>query len=121
MYYYIYKQWILRVNVVLSFTAKPLRKGHWLVRSGLLKNIEDFWTNEYYFLHSHVHHSMKAEKPLKFIVVLYSITGFVKFTQCDCRTAALGRHVHVTAVLSIFSDYVAEYRYIIQSCTSNPC
>ena len=31
---------------------------------------------------------MKEEKRLKVIVVLSSITGFVKFTQCDCRAAA---------------------------------
>ena len=70
---------------------KPLRKGHWLVRSGFLENVEDCRTNEIYFLRGNVHHSMKAEKPLKVLVVLSSITGFVKFAQCDCRAAALSR------------------------------
>ena len=105
-----------------TVTAKPLRKGYWLVRSGFLENIEDCLTNENYFLRGHVHHSMKAEKPLKVILVLSSIPGFVKFTQCDCRAAALGRCAHVTAVLLMLSDYVAENGYIVQdACTSNPC
>ena len=81
-----------------TVTAKPLRKGRWLVRSGFLENMEDCRTNENYFLRGRVHHSMKAEKPLKVIVVLSSITGFVKFTQCDCRAAALGRCAYVTVV-----------------------
>ena len=36
--------------------------------------------NQSYVLSGHVHHSMKAEKPLNAIVVLSSIAGFVKFT-----------------------------------------
>ena len=83
-----------------TVTAKPLRKGSWLVRSGFLENMEDCGTNENYFLRGHVHHFMKAEKPLRvLLVVLSKITGFVKFTQCDCRAAALGRCAHVAAVL----------------------
>ena len=81
-----------------TVTAKPLRKGHCLVRSGFLENMEDCRTNENYLLCGHVHNSMKAEKPLKVFVTLSSITGFVKFTQCDCRAAALGRCAHMTAV-----------------------
>ena len=71
-----------------TVTGKPLRKGSWLVRSGILENMEDCRTNWSFFLRGHVHHSMKEEKRLKVIVVLSSITGFVKFTQCDCRAAA---------------------------------
>ena len=56
---------------------------------------------------------MKAEKPLKVIAVLGSITGFVKFTECDCRAAALGRCAHMTAILLMLSDYVAEKGYIV--------
>ena len=63
-----------------TVTAKTLRKGSWLVRSGFLENIEDCRTNENYFSRGHVHQSMKAEKLLKVIVILNSITGFVKFT-----------------------------------------
>ena len=81
-----------------TVTAKPLRKGHCLVRSGFLENTEDCRTNENYLLCDHVHNSMQAEKPLKVFVTLSSITGFVKFTQCDCRAAALGRCAHMTAV-----------------------
>ena len=47
-----------------TVTAKLLRKGSWLVRSGFLENMEDCGTNENYFLRGHVHHFMKAEKPL---------------------------------------------------------
>ena len=61
-----------------TVTAKPLRKGRSQVRSGFLENMEDSRTNENYFLRGHVHYSMKAEKPLKVIVVLSSVTGFVK-------------------------------------------
>ena len=65
---------------------------------------------------------MKAEKPLKIIVVLISITRFVKFTQCDCWAAALARCAHVTAVLLMLGDNVAEHGYIVQPAyTSNPC
>lgn len=65
---------------------------------------------------------MKAEKPLKIIVVLISITRFVKFTQCDCWAAALGRCTQVTAVLLMLGDNVAEHGYIVQPAyTSNPC
>ena len=32
-----------------TVTAKPLRRRRWLVRNGLLENIEDFQTNENYF------------------------------------------------------------------------
>ena len=64
---------------------------------------------------------MKAEKPLKIILVLISITRFVKFTQCDCWAAALGRCAHVTAVLLMLGDNVAEHGYIVQPAyTSNP-
>ena len=55
------------------------------------------------FLRGHVHHFMKAETSLKFIVVLNSITGFVKFTQSYCGAAALGRCANVTAVLIMLS------------------
>ena len=65
---------------------------------------------------------MKVEKPQNFMVVLSSITEFVKFTQCDCRSAAMGRCAHITAILLMLSDYVAEHGYIIKSaCTSNLC
>ena len=36
-----------------TVTAKPLRKGRWLVRSGFLENIEDCRTNENYFSRGH--------------------------------------------------------------------
>ena len=62
-----------------TVTGEPLRKGSWLVRSGILENMEDCRTNRSFFLRGHVH---------QVIVVLSSITGFVKFTQCDCRAAA---------------------------------
>ena len=79
-------------------------------------------TNKNYFKRGQVHHSMKAEKPLKVIVVLSGITGFVKFTQCDCEAAALGRCAHVTAVLLMLSDYVAKHGHIVQATwTSNLC
>ena len=94
---------------------KPLRKGCWLVRSRFLENMEVCQTNKNYFKRGQVHHSMKAEKLLKVIVVLSGITGFVKFTQCDCEAAALGRCAHVTAVLSMLSDYVAKHGYIVQA------
>ena len=32
-----------------TVTAKPLRRGRWLVKSGFLENIEDCKTNENYF------------------------------------------------------------------------
>ena len=62
-----------------TVTGEPLRKGSWLVRSEILENMEDSRTNRSFFLRGHVH---------QVIVVLSSITGFVKFTQCDCRAAA---------------------------------
>ena len=55
---------------------------------------------------------MIAEKPLKVIVIFNSITGLVKFTQCDCLEAALGRCAHVTTVLLMLCDYVAEHGHM---------
>ena len=56
-------------NLFLPNSGTPDQDGN------LNGNIDDEYT---------VHHSMEAEKPLKVIAVLSGITGFVKFTQCDC-------------------------------------
>ena len=107
-----------------TVTAKPLRKGRLLLKSGFVENTEDNYSQESgsYFVRSHVHHSMKREKPLCVNSVISNISGYVKSASCTCRASSIGRCAHVTALLLMLSDFVSENGCVVQNIsTSLPC
>ena len=89
-----------------------------------MENTEDNYSQESgsYFVRSHVHHSMKREKPLCVNSVISNISGYVKSASCTCRASSIGRCAHVTALLLMLSDFVSENGCVVQNIsTSLPC
>ena len=58
-------------------TARPLRKGHNLVRSDFVENMQDIAEAKYYFLRAYAYHSKKTDFSLAFSIVLDNISGSV--------------------------------------------
>ena len=103
-------------------TAKPLRKGMNLVKSGFIENIQDNLINEIYYLRCHVHHSMKSDLPLNVAIALSCISGSIKFGTCNCRASALGRCAHIAALLLQLNEFISANGYDVNApSTSRPC
>eukprot|EP00794_Sanderia_malayensis_P010597 gene10597-11718_t len=95
-------------------TAKPLRKGMNLVKSGFVENIQDNLENDSYHLRAHVHHSMKSDPPLNVAIALSCISGSIKSASCNCRASALGRCAHIAALLLHLNEFVTANGYEVQ-------
>ena len=106
-----------------TVTAKPLKKGRNLLKSGFVVDIHDNFNDlkQEYYIRCHVHHSMKNELPLNVNIVVSNVSGYIKCAQCDCRASAIGRCCHVAALLLKLSDFSKEHNVIIQPSTSEPC
>ena len=106
-----------------TVTAKPLRKGRNLLRSGDVHDIHDNADEikHEYYIRAHVHHSMKGFPPLNVSVTLSNVSGNIKSASCDCKASALDRCVHVAALLLHLSDYASNDELVIQPSTSKPC
>ena len=75
-------------------TAKPLRKGMNLVKSGFIENIQDNLINEIYYLRGHVHHSMKSDLPLNVAIALSCISGSISLELATAEPQRLeGVHI----------------------------
>ncbi|XP_048579021.1 uncharacterized protein LOC125560736 [Nematostella vectensis] len=110
------------MNIEDSVTEKPLRKGRSLVTSGFVENVQDTTNESTYFVRAHVHHSMKADLPLKTSVSLSKLSGFVKYCSCSCKANELGRCCHVSALLLFISDYLGKHGYdAVAPSTSKDC
>ncbi|XP_032234254.2 uncharacterized protein LOC5509403 [Nematostella vectensis] len=110
------------MNIEDSVTEKPLRKGRSLVTSGFVENIQDTTNESTYFVRAHVHHSMKADLPLKTSVSVSKLSGFVKYCSCSCKANELGRCCHVSALLLFISDYLGKHGYdAVAPSTSKDC
>ncbi|XP_066935617.1 uncharacterized protein [Clytia hemisphaerica] len=105
-----------------TVTAKPLRKGRNLLRSGDVHDIHDNAdeTKHEYYIRAHVHHSMKGFPPLNVSVTLSNVSGNIKSASCDCKASALDRCVHVAALLLHLSDSASNHELVIQPSTSKP-
>ena len=86
-------------NDTSSSTGKPLRKGRLILNSGFIEDIQDYYLNGDYLLRAHVQHSKEKTYPLEVCVVISGTSGSVKHGTCNCIASALGRCVHVTALL----------------------
>ena len=107
-----------------TVTAKPLRKGRWLLKSGFVENVHDNFNSEQglYIIRGHVHHSMKSEYPLNVHVYISNASGYIKSSGCDCKASSLGRCAHVAAMLLMLSDFVTENGGMVHELsTSLPC
>ena len=106
-----------------TVTAKPLKKGRDLLRSGFAENVQDNFDEIKYefYVHAHVQHSMKNMLPLNVNVVISDISGYVKVAMCDCKVSALGRCAHVAALLLKLSDAAHDKGSTIKPSTSQPC
>ena len=103
-------------------TAKPLKKGMNLAKSGFVENIQDNLINDSYYLCAHVHHSMKSDLPLNVFIALSCISGSIKFGTCNCRASALGRCAHIAALLLHLNEFVSANGYEVNvPSTSRPC
>ena len=103
-------------------TAKPLRKGKGLFQSGFVTDVQDCHDNSYYYIKSHVHHSMKNDIPLNASATISKINGFIKKATCTCRAKSLERCCHIAALLIYLSDYVTKNGCTVnQPSTSLPC
>ena len=104
-------------------TARPLRKGHNLVHSDFVENMQDNKEEKYYFLRAHVHHSMKTDFPLAVSIVLDNISGSVRHGECNCKASALGRCAHVSAVLLKLVQFLDtnDHKVSALPSTSQPC
>ena len=83
-------------------TAKPLKKGSYLVKSKFLDDVQDNEGYDSYALRAHIHHSMKKELPLSTQIALS------KSASCTCVAKSLGRCAHVAALLLFLNDYITK-------------
>ena len=106
-----------------TVTAKPLRKGKNLLRSGDVHDIHDNAneTKHEYYIRARVHHSMKGFPPLNVSVTLSNMSGNIKSASCDCKASAFDRCVHVSALLLLLSDSASNDGLVILPSTSVPC
>ena len=111
-------------NTCDTVTAKPLKKGRNLLKSGFIENLQDNFdeVKQEFYVRAHVQHSMKNMLPLNVFVVISNVSGYVKTAKCDCKASALGRCAHVAAILLNLSNLVSASDTItIQPSTSQPC
>lgn len=96
------------IDVDDAVTAKPLRKGRWLLKSSFIENTQDNFDQKenLYIIRSHVQHSMKKENPLNVNLFISNASGYIDSASCDCKASSLGRCSHVAAVLLMLSDTV---------------
>ena len=106
-----------------TVTAKPLKKGRNLLKSGFIENIHDNFNEpkQEYLLRAHVQHSMKNMLPLNVCIVVSAASGNVKIGLCDCKASALGRCAHIAALLLKLSDVASDTYMIVEPSTSQPC
>ena len=110
------------VDVGDTVTAKPLKKGRGLLKSGFVENCHDNDNDDSYFLRCHVHHSMKSDLPLQVFVRIGKVSGFIQQVSCTCKARELNRCCHVAAVLLMLSDYVSDNGHVVvEPSTSQPC
>ena len=110
------------VDVGDTVTAKPLRKGRGLLKSGFVENCQDNDNDDSYFLRSRVHHSMKPDLPLQVFVRIGKVSGFIQHASCTCKARALNHCCHVAAVLLMLSDYVSDKGHVVvEPSASQPC
>lgn len=103
-------------------TARPLRKGMNLMKSGFVNDMLDHTDDNYYFCKGHVHHSMKNELPLAVEVVLSHKSGSVQQATCTCKASAFGRCAHVSALLLKIVKFVEVNGTKVKApSTSKPC
>ena len=103
-------------------TARTLRKGMSLMKSGFVNDILDNTDDNYYFCKAHVHHSMKNELPLAVVVVLSHKSGSVQQATCTCRASAFGRCAHVSALLLKIVNFIEVNGSKVKTpSTSKPC
>ena len=104
-------------------TAKPLRKGRWLKKSGFVENVQDGLTETGdYLLRAHVHHSMKSLLPLHVYVVVSGMSGNIRKCQCSCRVSEAARCAHIAALFLFLDDHIEENGYFVTApSTSKPC
>lgn len=103
-------------------TVKPLRKGKKLMQSEFVDDIQDNKNEANYFLRAHIQHSMKNEYPLNVLVVLSNVSGFVSRASCNCKSSALGRCVHVAALLLKLVEHIDKNGHRVTTpSTSKPC
>ncbi|XP_025111588.1 uncharacterized protein LOC112574606 [Pomacea canaliculata] len=109
-------------NGSYTTTMKPLRKGKKLMESEFIDDIQDNRSKTDYFLRAHIQHSMKNEYPLDVLIVLSNVSGFVSRASCNCKSSALGRCVHVAALLLKLVDHVEKHGHRVTTpSTSQPC
>ena len=68
---------------------------------------------------AHVQHSMKKTYPLEVCVVISDTSRSVKHGTCNCIASALGRCVHVTALLLHLRDYVKDNGHQVNIPSTN--
>ena len=106
-----------------TLTAKPLRKGRELLKSGFVEDVQDKLVEDSgdYAVGAHVQHSMKKLLPLNVNVVLSNVSGYVRHASCDCKASSRGRCAHIAAVLLKLSDTSTAEENIVTPSTSKPC
>ena len=63
-----------------------------------------------------------VRKPLTVETALSCLSGSVRFGRCDCKASALGRCVHVAAVLLSLNEFLKTYdQTLVIPSTSKPC
>ena len=103
-------------------TARPLRNGMNLMKSGFVNDVLDHTNDNYYFCKAHVHHSMKNELPLAVVVVLSHKSGSVQQATCTCKASAFGRCAHVSALLLKIVNFIEVNGTKVKApSTSKPC
>ena len=107
-------------NTCDTVTAKPLKKGRNLLKSGFIENLQDNFDElkQEFYVRAHVQYSMNNMLPLNVFVVISNVSGYVKSAECDCKASALGRCAHIAAILLNLSDLGSD---TVQPSTSRPC
>ena len=100
-------------------TAKPLKRGETYLKSKNILKVQDCAKSGHYFL--------KAKIKASYSSTIYDVTaslsqvsGFVRDASCTCKSSAMSRCSHVTALLLALEDHVSQTSSDI-SCTSVPC
>ena len=101
-------------------TSKPMSKGRWFFKSRNVKEMQDSWKDNYYFVKAVVQASY-SEDDRNVSVTLRGDDAFVVDASCDCKASEMGRCNHVAAVLFAVEDFTMKYGFEAPACTSITC
>ena len=101
-------------------TTKPMRRDKQYLQSGNFDEMFDLMKNGYYCIKTSVMPSVRNDKPYVVLVTLSQASDPARDASCNCKSSALGRCSHVSAVLQAILRQ-SEKKDDAQACTDLPC